>query len=96
MKNLIAIKTFCRSHDIDPDFVYSIYENGLIEIVQEEDDEFIEETQLTVLEKSVRLHRDLHLRSDGIATVFELLDQMDTLQKEVVRLKNKLALYEGQ
>lgn len=94
MENLIAIRTFCRSHEIDTGFVHSIYESGLIEIVKKEEDEFIEENQLSALEKSVRLHKDLHINSEGIAAVFDLLEQMDSMKDEITRLKNRLEIYE--
>lgn len=93
MENLIAIRTFCSSHEINAGFVRSIYENGLIEIVKKEEDEFIEENQLSTLEKSVRLHKDLHINSEGIAAVFDLLEQMDSMKEEIIRLKNRLEIY---
>lgn len=94
MEKLIAIRTFCSSHQIDVDFVYSIYESGLIEIITREEDEFIEETQLPTLEKSVRLHRDLQINSEGIAAIFKLLEQVDSMQEEINRLRNRLDIYE--
>lgn len=95
--NLIAVQTFCSSHGIGTDFIYSIREIGLIELVQleEEEDDFIQEAQLSDLEKSVRLHKDLHINNEGIAAVFELLQQLDSLNHEVNRLRNKLEVYEG-
>lgn len=93
--NLVAIHTFCSSHQVAPDFIYSIYEIGLIELIKVEDEDFIEETQLTNLEKTVRLHKDLHINSEGIAAVFDLLNQVDSLSHEVQRLKNRLAVYES-
>lgn len=95
--NLIAVQTFCSSHKIGTDFIYSISEIGLIELVkmEEEDDDFIKETQLSDLEKTVRLHKDLHINNEGIAAVFELLQQLNSLNHEINQLRNKLAIYEG-
>lgn len=92
--NLIAVQTFCRSHEIGTDFIYSIHEIGLIELKKTEEDDFIEETQLSDLEKTVRLHKDLHINSEGIAAVFDLLKQLEALQKEVNTLQNRLEIYE--
>lgn len=91
---MIAIKSFCTSHGIETDFVYSIQETGLIEIVKRDEDEFVEEAGLEALEKSVRLHKDLHINTEGIAAVFDLLDQMDSMREEMTRLRNRLELYE--
>ena len=92
--NLIAVRTFCRSHEIGPEFIYSINEIGLVEIIKTEKDDFIDETQLSDLEKTVRLHKDLHINSEGIAAVFELLQQMETLREKVNTLQNRLKIYE--
>lgn len=94
--NLIAIKTFCESHEIGSDFVYSICETGLIELVkiEAEEDDFIAVTQLSELEKTVRLHKDLHINQEGIAAVFELLERVEALNKQVNTLRNRLGVYE--
>lgn len=93
--NLIAVKAFCHSHEIETAFIYSIYEIGLIDLVKTEEDDFIEEVQLSDLEKTVRLHKDLHINSEGIAAVFDLLQQMESLQKKVTALQNRLEIYEN-
>lgn len=92
--NLIAIQTFCHSHGIDTDFIYSIYEIGIIELVKIDNDEFIEESQLSDLEKTLRLHKELHINNEGIAVVFDLLKQMDSLHTELNALRNRLEIYE--
>ena len=92
--NLIAIQTFCSSHQVGSDFIYSIYEIGLIEIVKVENEDFIEESQLSNLEKSLRLYKDLHINTEGIAAVFDLLEQVDSLNHKIQSLKNRLAVYE--
>lgn len=94
--NLITVQTFCNSHEIGSDFIYSIREIGLIELVEleEESDDFIEEAQLSNLEKTVRLHKDLHINNEGIAAIFELLQKLDSLNHEINHLQNRLAIYE--
>lgn len=93
--NLIAIRTFCSSHQVGTDFIYSIYEIGLIEIVKGKEEDFIEETQLSNLEKTVRLHKDLNINTEGIAAVFDLLQQVDSLNHKIRTLQNRLAVYEN-
>lgn len=93
--NLIAVQTFCSSHQIGTDFIYSINEIGLIELVEieAEEDDFIDENQLTDLEKTVRLYKDLHINTEGIAVVFDLLKQLESMNREVTQLRNKLEIY---
>ncbi len=92
--HLIAVQTFCSSHQVGTDFIYSIYEIGLIEIVKVKDEDFIDETELSNLEKTVRLHKDLQINTEGIAAVFDLLDQMDSLNHKIQSLQNRLSVYE--
>lgn len=92
--NLIAIATFCSSHEIESEFIYEIHESGLIELLSVEDVLFIREEHLSDIERMVRLRRDFNLNSDGIAAIFQLLNKISTLEEENVFLKNKLKIYE--
>jgi hypothetical protein len=42
----------------------------------------------------VRLHHDLHINMEGIASVLHLLDKMAAMQSELDMLRNRLGLYE--
>ena len=42
------------------------------------------------LEKFVRLHYDLDINIEGIETINHLLEKIEEMQKEIVRLRNKM------
>ena len=55
-ENLIPANEFCLHHNIEASFINSLKEYGLIECTIVNDAPFINTTQLTELEKVIRLH----------------------------------------
>lgn len=91
---LIAIDDFCASHNIDISFISSLEQNGLIEVVTNQEAVFIDSGQLKQLEKYIRFHYELDINLEGIETITHLLGRIDMMQDEITRLKNRLRLYE--
>ncbi|MCX6266688.1 MAG: chaperone modulator CbpM [Bacteroidetes bacterium] len=94
-ENLIALDEFCTSHNIEISFISSLQQTGLIEISTVEDTGFIDNGQLLQLEKLLRFHYDLDINLEGIETITHLLQRIDSLQEEIVSLRNRLRLYES-
>lgn len=93
-EHLILVRDFCAYHHVEITFVETLAANGLIETTTIEQTLYVEPTQLTPLEKFVRLHRDLNIHADDLDVVSDLLDRMETLQNEVITLQNRLRFYE--
>lgn len=93
-KNYIAVNEFCVSHDIEFSFISSLQEIGLIEIATIEETAFIDAEQLQQVEKCIHFHYDLDINLEGIETITHLLQRMNTLQEEIILLRNRLSLYE--
>jgi len=93
--NMIPANEFCVYHNIEISFLNSLQEAGLIEITTIEETEYIPESQLTELEKIVRLYYELDINLEGIETVMNLLQRINDMQDEITLLKNRLRLYEG-
>ena len=91
---LIAIDAFCSFHNVDISFVSTIQEMDLITVVFVEESGFIEEENLPLLEKIVRLYKELEINPEGIGVVLHLLERIDFLQKENQSLKSKLTRLE--
>ena len=92
--HLIAIEEFCLSHNIVISFISSLQETGLIEIEIIKETAFIDEEQLHLLEKFIRLYFELDINLEGIETVTHLLQRVVSMQDEIISLKNRLRLYE--
>jgi hypothetical protein len=91
---LIAVDEFCANHNIDISFISSLQQNGLIEITTIKETVFIDASQLQQLEKFIRLYYELDINLEGIETVNHLLQRINSLQDEIIMLRNRLRLYE--
>jgi len=93
-ENLIAVNEFCISHNIEISFISSLQKAGLIELTIIEETFFIDADQLQQLEKIVHFYYELDINIEGIETINHLLQRINSLQDEIVMLKNRLRLYE--
>jgi len=93
-EELIAIHEFCASRNVEISFIQSLSESGLVETITIEETAFISGEQLPELDKLVRFHYDMDINLEGIETIYHLLQQMKTMQKQLSELKGRLSLYE--
>ncbi|MCK9220414.1 MAG: chaperone modulator CbpM [Bacteroidales bacterium] len=91
---LIAVDEFCATHNIEISFINSLQQTGLIEITTIQETGFIDADQLQQLEKFIRFYYDLDINMEGIETITHLLQRIQSLQDEIVSLKNTLRFYE--
>lgn len=94
--DLIAVNEFCINHNIEISFLDLLQENGLIEISTIESEYFVEKEQLPQLEKFVRFYYELDINLEGIETINYLLQRIESLQNEIIKLKNRLRFYDAQ
>lgn len=89
-EDLIPAKDFCLHHNIEYSFISSLHNSGLISVTTVKRSSFIHSDDLHKLEKFVRLHYDLDINLEGIETINHLLDRIEEMQSEIVRLQNSL------
>lgn len=85
---------FCSANNIDPSFIVSIYDSGLIDAERSGEEIYIPSGQLPIIEKIMMLHFDLDINLEGIETILYLLKRSEELQNEIITLKNRLRLYD--
>ncbi|KRB56992.1 chaperone modulator CbpM [Flavobacterium sp. Root186] len=93
-KNLIQIKQFCIYHEIENTFITELHNYGLVEIIMEENDEYLQPEQLPSIEKMIRMHYDLNINLEGIDAIYHLLNKIEALQHHLTNTQNKLRIYE--
>ena len=93
-KNLIQIKQFCLYHEIENTFITELNNYGLVEIIIQEEDEYLQPEQLPAIEKMIRMHYDLKINLEGIDAIYHLLNKIETLQQNLTITQNKLRLFE--
>ena len=91
----ITIEDFCTNYNVEPSFIVSLEENGLIEMEKINESRLINAEQLRELEKIVSLFYDLDINLEGIETINHLLERIKTMNLEITALKNRLRLYEA-
>ena len=91
---LFALNEYCSIHRLDPTFIHSLEEEGLIIVIERENTKYIEEEQLQQLEIFTRWHVDMGVNPQGIDAMNHLLEKLRALKEELNDLKHRLRLYE--
>jgi pyridoxine 5'-phosphate synthase PdxJ len=90
---LINISKVCKNYEIKEALLIALSDFDLIQIKQLDDQQYIHENDLAVLEKMVRLHNDLAINLEGLEVINNLLVKISQLNKEVSSLKTQLNRY---
>lgn len=93
--NLIAVDVFCAHHNIEISFISSLQQTGLIEITTIKDAGFLNHAQLQQIEKFLCYYYELDINMEGIEAITHMLERINTMQHEIISLKNRLHLYES-
>ncbi len=92
--DLIIIKEYTQHSNIEPQFISLLKENGLIEIYEIENEQFIHHDDLGNVEKYARMYYDLSINIEGIDAIHHLLERINGLQEEMKYLRNRLHFFE--
>ena len=92
-QNLISIERFCEHYCIPIHFMNELKEYQLIEVIVAENQDYIKITHINEIEKMIRLHYDLNINLEGVDVIYNLLNQVNSLKKEITDLQNKLLFY---
>lgn len=93
--NLLMISEICIYHNVDPDFVSSLLNAGLVKAAGKSDENLIPVTELQKLEKLINLHR-LDINLAGIEAIIHLLERVEKLHEDMQGLRNRLSMYENE
>ena len=94
-REFIPITELCRVYEIDLVFIESLSEYELVEVIIQENVHFIPSSNVSRLEQIIRIHRDLNVNIEGVDVILNLLNKVDELENDLVKVKNRLALYEN-
>lgn len=93
-EDLIPAEEICIRYQVERQFVISLCESGIIEVVKVKETEYIPSDHLSDFEKMMRLHKELEINLAGLEAVNHLLKRIDRLQQDNLSLRNRLGLYE--
>ena len=87
MKDAIQIEIFCEFHKVDIQLVYSIIDNGFIEVVRKDKVVFIPSNAIENLERCIRLSHDLGVNMAG-------LEVINNMRMKMLELREKIEYFE--
>jgi len=90
--DLIIIREYCIQNQVEPEFIVQLENEGLIRISVVDNERYIHVSQLGHLDQYVRWYYDLSVNIEGIDVIQNLLDRIDDMQSEMLRLKERLRL----
>lgn len=93
-QELIIVDVFCQEYQIEINLINDLESFGLIEIIIQNDVQYLDKNHLVHVEKIIRLHNDLNINKEGIEIILDLLEKENQLISEINYLKNRLGLYE--
>jgi chaperone modulatory protein CbpM len=94
-KELIAITEYCINYDIEPSFIDSLEESGLIMLTSINQEKFIHIAQLQEMDRYIHFHYDLQINVEGIDAIMHLLNKVNHMQEEIQQLKRLLNLHDA-
>ncbi len=93
-EDLVSLAAFCQGHGIEISLIHTFHESGLVEVIREGDSLFVRVESVPRLEKIVRLHLDLDINLEGVEAISHLLERVESLQREIMTLRNRLGMYD--
>ncbi len=89
----IAVKRFCTHFNIPISFIESLSEYELIELEEIDGSTYMQLEDIRRIEKMIRLHYELNVNFEGIDIINHLKAQINSLEEEIIILKNKIDFY---
>lgn len=94
-KNRLLYSEYLHIYEVEQSFLDSLSESGLIRVVLQDDEKFIEYDDLSQIEQFMRWHYDLNINVEGIEALYHMLGRVKSLQSEIEQLNSELRFYKS-
>ena len=84
-----------RIYEGDESLIESLHEVGLIHVVVNEQERFIEYDDLSDLEQFIRWYYEMNINVEGIDALRNMIERVKSLQSEVDKLRSELQFYKS-
>ncbi len=92
-KRYILVQQYCENTSIEDEFVYKLHEYGIVKFESREQALFLNEKDITEIERNFRLHRDLGINYEGLDALQQMMKRLQKMEKEIKLLNKKLSLF---
>ncbi|MEL7601490.1 MAG: chaperone modulator CbpM [Proteiniphilum sp.] len=93
--NRLLYSECLRIYEVETSFIESLHEVGLIHVVDQEEERFIEYDDLSDLEQFIRWHYEMDINVQGIDALRHMLERVKSLQSELDQLRHELRFYKS-
>lgn len=93
--NRLLYSECLRIYEIEESFIESLRDVGLIHVIDQDDDRFIEYDDLSDLEQFIRWHYEMDINVEGIDALRHMLERVRSLQSELEQLRSELQFYKA-
>ncbi|MDL2312136.1 chaperone modulator CbpM [Bacteroidales bacterium OttesenSCG-928-B11] len=89
-REYILLKEYYDNSDVDAEFILLLREEGLLDIKEEGDENYLPVEQLKQLEFFSHLYYDLSVNVEGIDIINNLLNEMNGMHREMNTMRRQL------
>lgn len=93
--NKLLYSECLRIYEVEESFIESLQDIGLIHVVDQEEERFIEYDDLSDLEQFIRWHYEMDINVEGIDALHHMLERMRSLHSEIAQLRHELQFYKS-
>lgn len=93
-QNIISIEDCCVFYHIETTFIQSLENHGLLAIKRVDKSEYLDQDDLSLLEKLMHFHYDMNINMEGMEAITHLLEKVNSMRSEMLQLQNRLSRYE--
>src|SRR5690606_36519657 len=93
-KNYILVTHFCQHANVEENFIQNLNEYGLVLIEERNTESYIDENDISKIEKLFRLYKDLSINYEGLDVINQMLQRIQQMDRRMKLLQQKLNLYE--
>jgi hypothetical protein len=93
--NRLQYSECLRIYEVEESFIESLHEVGLIRLIDQDEERFIEYDDLSDLEQFIRWHYEMDINVEGIDALRHMLERVRSLQSEITQLRHELQFYKS-
>lgn len=93
--NRLQYSECLRIYEVEESFIESLHEVGLIRVIDQDEERFIEFDDLSDLEQFIRWHYEMDINVEGIDALRHMLERVRALQSEITQLRHELQFYKS-
>ena len=93
--NRLQYSECLRIYEVEESFIESLHEVGLIRVIDQDEERFIEFDDLSDLEQFIRWHYEMDINVEGIDALRHVLQRVRALQSEISQLRHELQFYKS-